>query len=348
MCILRVAPRASRRRAAPASGVALAGLAGALALVAALAPVVTPASAQAPADTVSQWRYIETPALTARYQGRDSARAARALATLSAVGPLPGLRGAPPHATVTVAPSREVMDTLVGGRVPEWAGAVAIPGRMEMIIPSGRFWPGSREEEVRTLRHEWAHLALASEMGPLRIPRWFNEGYAEWSAGGWLRGGGLKLSAALAFGDAPPLDSIALTWPRDRVPAELAYLLSASVIQYLVESSGTRGLELFLQRWRESRSFDDAMLEVYGATPEQLEPVWRSWVKGRYGWLMFLTHSTVFWIGLVAVLAAMFLVRRRYRREQMARLRADDPPDTPAFWLFPRGSREVDRGGRSE
>lgn len=299
-------------------------------------------AAQAPGDTASGWRYLESAAFTARYQGDDSVRAARALATLNALGPLPGLRGDSMHVTLTVAPTREVMDTLVGGRVPEWAGAVAIPGRMEMIVPSGRFWPGSRQEEVRTLRHEWAHLALAAEMAPLRIPRWFNEGYAEWAAGGWLGGGGLKLSVALAFGDPPSLDSITLSWPRDRVPAEVAYLLSASVIQYLVESSGTGGLELFLVRWRETGSFDVAMREVYGAAPAQLEPVWRKWVKRRYGWLMFLTHSTVFWIVLVVALAAMFLVRRRYRREQLARLRADDPPDTPAFWLFPRSGREVD------
>lgn len=295
-----------------------------------------------PADTTSEWRYLETPAFTARYQGTDSLRAARALATLNAVGPLPGLRRAPVHATLTVAPTREVMDTLVGGRVPEWAGAVAISDRMEMIVPSGRFWPGSREEEVKMLRHEWAHLALAAEVAPLRIPRWFNEGYAEWAAGEWLSGGGLKLSVALAFGNAPALDSISLTWPRERVPAEVAYLLSASVIHYLVESSGTEGLEVFLERWRETGSFDDAMRDVYGAAPAQLEPVWRKWVERRYGWLMFLTHSTIFWILLVGALAAMFFVRRRYRREQLARLRADDPPDAPAFWAFSRG-REVDR-----
>ena len=149
-----------------------------------LALAWTPVSAQIPADATSLWAYIETPAFTVRYQGRDSLRAARALAALNAVGPLPGLRGEPPRATLTVAPTREAMDALLGGRVPEWAGAVAIPDRMEMIVPSGRFWPGSREEEVRTLRHEWAHLALAAEMAPLRIPRWFNEGYAEWAAGG--------------------------------------------------------------------------------------------------------------------------------------------------------------------
>ena len=289
-------------------------------------------------DPAPAWRYVEgasvtgNATITARYQGLDSVRAARAVATLAAVGRFPALGETDFHATLTVAPTREIMDSLVGGRVPEWAGAVAIADRMEMIIPSGRFWPGLRSEEVRVLRHEWAHLALAHEMGRLRIPRWFNEGYAEWAAGGWLENGGLKLGLALAFGGAPPLDSIALGWPRDRVPAEVAYLLSASVIHYLVESSGTRGLEAFIAAWKRGGSFDDALREVYGATPAQLETDWRKWVGRRYGWLMVLSHSAVFWGILVAALAAMFVVRRRYRREQMARLRAGEPPDAPDYW----------------
>lgn len=295
---------------------------------------------QTPADTTSAWRYLESSGFIARYQGRDSLRALRALQTLAAVGPLPGLGEMDTRATLTVAPTREVMDSLVGGMVPEWAGAVAISGRMEMIVPSGRFWPGSRVEEVRVLRHEWAHLALAHEMGRLRIPRWFNEGYAEWAAGGWLDSGGLKLSLALAFGGAPPLDSISLGWPRERVPAEVAYLLSASVIQYLVESSGVDGLEAFIAAWKESGSFADGMREVYGASPDQLEVSWRKWVRKRYGWLMVLSHSTVFWLVLAGALAAMFFVRRRHRREQMARLRAGEPPDKPAFWSEPEQPAE--------
>ena len=300
-------------------------------------------------DGTSQWRHLQGTAVTARYQGRDSLRAARALATLDAMGRLPALshridpddapgrtgaagRAAGLHVTLTVAPTREAMDSLVGGRAPEWAGAVAIPERMEIIVPSGGFWPGSREEEVRVLRHEWAHLALAHEMGRLRIPRWFNEGYAEWAAGSWVDGGGFRLGLALAFGEAPPLDSLALTWPRDRVSAEAAYLLSASVIHYLVESSGERGLRAFIAEWKRGGSFADAMRVVYGATPAQLETDWRGWMKRRYGWLVVISHSAAFWTVLVAALAAMFLCRRRRRREQMARLRAGEPPDAPEYW----------------
>lgn len=321
-----------RRRATVRSGMRGGLIRSAVILILLLPAVPRPAVAAQTAPDTATWRYLESPGFIARYQGGDSLRAFRALETLEDVRHLPGLSRTDARATLTVAPTRAVMDSLVGGRVPEWAGAVAIPGRMEMIVPSGRFWPGSRMEELRVLRHEWAHLALAHEMGRLRIPRWFNEGYAEWAAGGWIEGGGLKLSLALAFGGAPPLDSISFGWPRERVPAEVAYLLSASVIHYLVESSGTDGLEAFFSEWKESGSFADGMREVYGASPEQLEVAWRRWVKRRYGWLMVLSHSTVFWLVLVGALAAMWIVRRRRRRAQLARLRADEPPDTPAFW----------------
>ena len=120
--------------------------------------------------------------------------------------------------------------------------------------------------------------------------------------------------------------------PRERVPAEVAYLLSASVIEYLVQASGTRGLDLFLSEWRERGSFDQALQIVYGGTRPQLEADWRKWVKRRYGWLMVLSHSVVFWAVLAGALVAIVLVRRRYRREQMARLTAGEPPDAPAYW----------------
>ncbi|MDE2974906.1 MAG: hypothetical protein OXU64_09350 [Gemmatimonadota bacterium] len=288
-------------------------------------------SGQVPEDA-PDWRYLHGSALTARYRGSDSLRASRALALLESIERLPGLAGPAPRPTVTVAPTRSAMDSLVGGRLPEWAGGVAIPDRMEIIVPGGRFWPRTPYEEVRVLRHEWAHLALAHELGRLRIPRWFNEGYAEWSAGAWFDGGGWRLRVALAFGEAPPLDSVTLDWPRDRVPAELAYLLSASVVQYLVEASGTRGLEAFLAEWKRTESFDAALRGVYGGTVAQLENDWRKWVKRRYGWLAVIADSAVFWFALSAGLLAMFAVRRRYRREQMARLRAGEPPDAPEYW----------------
>ena len=157
----------------------------------------------------------------------------------------------------------------------------------------------------------------------------------EWAAGGWLSGGGWKLSLALALDGAPSLDSLTIGWPAGREHAEVSYLLSASVIEYLVQSSGERGIERFFAEWRRRESFDESLRVVFGATTGQLEADWRKWARRRYGWLMIVSHSTVFWAILSVGLVAMVWIRRRYRREQMARLRAGEPPDAPVYWTPP-------------
>ncbi|MGI9625904.1 MAG: peptidase MA family metallohydrolase [Longimicrobiales bacterium] len=296
--------------------------------------LVLATAAASPSETLAQepWVHVDGARLQVRFQGSDSLRARRAMALLDGTPPLVGLGEMSVRPLLTIAPNRVVMDSLAGGRVPEWGAAVAIPGRMEIVVPGRELWPPSLPEEARILRHEWAHLALADGLDGLRIPRWFHEGYAEWAAGGWAGGGAWKLRVALAMGGAPKLDSLALRWPASRTPSEVAYLLSASVIEYLVDSSGAESLGIFFEEWRESRSFDGALRAVYGATPSQLESDWKKWAKRRYGWLMVVSHSAVFWAMLSTALVAMVLIRRRSRREQMARLRAGEPPDSPAYW----------------
>ena len=59
-------------------------------------------------------------------------------------------------------------------------------------------------------------------------------------------------------------------------------------------------------------------------------------MRRRYGWLLVLSQSLVFWAFLGTLLAVMVVMRRRRGRWRMARLRATELPDDPAFWLDPR------------
>lgn len=216
--------------------------------------------------------------------------------------------------------------------VPEWGAAVAVPSLDRIVIPREgprrvRGWT-----EARVLQHEWAHLGLHQYVPGLRIPRWFDEGYAEWASGGWSPTEGWKLRVAMAMGRTPPLDSLVLDWPRDQGRANLAYLLSATAVEYLVSESGERGIRLFLEAWREESSFAEGLRRVYGVTPGQFEEDWKKYVKRRYGWLFVLSHSSVFWLTLTLALLVLVRIRRGRDREGMARLRATEPPDQPAYW----------------
>jgi hypothetical protein len=106
-------------------------------------------------------------------------------------------------------------------------------------------------------------------------------------------------------------------------------------------------LALFLARWRDGRSFDDALRATFGVTPGQFEEDWRRHVKKRYGWLFVASRSAVFWMLLALVLLFMARTRQERNRSRMARLRAGEAPDLPAYWegpAEPEGSPEAPPG----
>lgn len=290
-------------------------------------------------------RRISRNEVSVAYGSGDSLRASRTLDLLERLPPLRAIPDSfPGRATVFITSEEGQFESLTGGLVPDWSAGVAIPNQGVIILPPPGARVASGWDEARVLRHEWAHLGLQQFLQGLRIPRWFDEGYAEWASGGWSPTEGWRLRVAFALGRAPALDSLILDWPRDRASAQIAYLLSATAVEYLVQESGERGLELFLRRWAEVGDFSQAMRLTYLVTPGQFEEDWKRYVRRRYGWLFVLSHSAVFWLSLALALLVMVRVRRGRNREAMARLRASEPPDQPAFWDRDGKARETKDG----
>jgi hypothetical protein len=261
-------------------------------------------------------------------------RVARFLDAQPALPALPA--SVPGRVEAFLAPDADAFAALTGGAVPDWSAGVAIPSLGRLVVPVYANARALAGERVRVLRHEWAHLALHEHLA-LRVPRWFDEGYAEW-ASGWDRSEAWRLRLLLALGRAPPLDSLTLDWPRDEASARAAYLLSATAVEYLVVESGERSLALMMERWKASGSLEGALRATYGVTQGQLEEHWRAYVRRRYGWLMVLSHSMVLWSSLAVLLLLLLRVRRRRDRERLARLRAAEEADTPAYWREEEGA----------
>lgn len=256
--------------------------------------------------------------------------------TIERSTPLPALpAGAPafgkPLRIIMAADDRH-FDLVTGGAIPEWGAGVANPSAGWIVVPGYAGGRAANSDMRRVLRHELAHIALHRYLGPSRVPRWFNEGYATWAAGQLDLSGEWQLRVAFAAGRAPPLDSLELAWPTATVDARTAYLLSASVVNYLVRSSGVGALELFMERWRQSQDMESALAATYGMSIDQLETYWRKDVRKRYGWLAVLTQSAVFMSGATIVLMILFAIRRRRDRRKLAILQATEPPDAPAYW----------------
>ncbi len=314
------APASTALRLAAASGLAVA-----LCLAATL---VSPA-------TVSAQETLRAGPVALHFWPEQRALAERVLERLSRQVALPAL---PPDVLagdtvdVWLAPDPARWNRLTGGAAPEWGAGIAVPDSAFIVLPTFDWERTPPHTVYRTLRHELAHVALQRYLGPVRTPRWFTEGYAQWAAGEWRWDAAWQLRLTFLGGASPPLDSLTLHWPIGELDARMAYLLSASAVAYLVEQSGERGLRIFLERWRERQDFDAAFRAVYGLTVGQFEEDWRAHVKRSYGWTVLLGQSAFFWLVLAVALVAFWIIRRRRDRAKMAKLRATEPPDDPAYW----------------
>lgn len=264
--------------------------------------------------------------------------------------PLPALpadqlgRGGP--ISIYLAPDPDKFDELAGGHPPEWSAGVAIPAARVIVLPG---FLSKRAEPFRLgriLQHELAHVALHDYLAPAPIPRWFDEGYAQWAAGEWGWEGAWQLWLAFLFNRAPPLDSISLDWPAADSDARIAYLLAVSAVGYLVEhGGGEEGMRIFLERWREGGMLEPALRRTYGLTLAQFEHDWLNEVQKRYGWGLVLAQSFLFWAPLAGLVLLLTIRRRRRMLQRLDALRADEIPDSPAYWLGEEeGTEEVDEG----
>ncbi|MQA89767.1 MAG: hypothetical protein GEU90_05965 [Gemmatimonas sp.] len=274
---------------------------------------------------------VERDSVRVAYWGEARRAAERTLDAAFAPLPLPGIPGVArlPSSTIVLAPTPEVLDSLTRGQTPDWAAGVAIPSQRLIILPVYEE-SASLGDEVVTLRHELAHIALNAYLDG-QVPRWFDEGYATWVSGGWDASAGWQIRVALLRGNAPVLDSLSLGWPRGEARARLAYLLSASAVRHLATSRGDEAFAALIEEWRRVGSLDTAMRSVYQLTLPQFEREWRAVVRRRYGWLLAMSQMTVFWFGVTVLVLLLGSLRRKRNRERLEALRKEEymlPPAT--------------------
>ncbi len=225
----------------------------------------------------------------------------------------PGIsRPSPAPVRLILASDDGQFDSLTAGRIPEWGAAAAFPATRTIVVKPG-------PDFQRILRHELAHLALHAAV--IRVPRWFDEGYAARAAGEWDRLEALRLNWALLRGMVPSLREVDRALRGRRAgEADASYALATSAVLLLERLGGDRGLEPLLTQLGKTADFDLALRSTYQITLGQFEDLWRKDLRKRYGWLLFLTSFTVFWLFVALLLVALWSRRRMHDRERRAAL----------------------------
>jgi hypothetical protein len=253
---------------------------------------------------------------------RDNVLATSLLSQALARDTFPGLPRPCTHARIVITMDAQQFRAAIGPSAPEWGAAIAMPERGTIVMQGSRANSAAGDPR-ETLRHELAHLALHESLGDLP-PRWFDEGYASFAAGELARDDVLATNVALVFTGIPPLDSLDGFFTGGETRAQTGYALARRAVADIAALDRERGLSLFFQYWRETRSLDQALRRAYGVTETGFEASWKRETRLRYGALAIFADITFGALIFLAILGPLWVIRRQRDRNRMALLRAAD------------------------
>jgi hypothetical protein len=213
---------------------------------------------------------------------------------------------------LVLVPDGRRLDSLTRGRLPAWSSAVALPSERTIVLRA------DDADLLRTLQHELAHLALHQAVR-VRVPLWFDEGYAAWAAGEWERLGVLELNLAVVRGAIPDLTELDGALRASSSTADAAYALAASAVTELARRNPSSTLTPLLTRLEGGQDFEAAVRATTGLTLDRFEQTWQRTVRRRYSlgtWLI----AGGGWVLVAILILVLPRVRRRADRARRAAL----------------------------
>ena len=156
----------------------------------------------------------------------------------------------------------------------EWMGGAAFPQYGIVAIgiePTNVAWG------KRVMAHEVAHLATHQmTANPYNdIPTWLEEGLSMYAEGDLAFDFQDALGEAVASDDLISVQTLSSNFPSDYYQALLSYAESYSLVDFLISQYDKERMLRLLTAFQQGTTYDDALVQVYGFTTEELSQLWR-------------------------------------------------------------------------
>ena len=168
----------------------------------------------------------------------------------------------------------------------------AVPQKHLVIIDYTKILNNLKLYEI--LKHELCHLLLHEHLNQVFIPRWFDEGIAQWVSGGVmdiLHDQKNALLPKAAFSDhLIPLGALNEGFPENSNGLRLAYEESKNFIDYLINSHGKKKFFEILHLMKEGTPLRKAFFEALGAPLYKIEKEWLASLKSNINWFAYMSY----------------------------------------------------------
>jgi hypothetical protein len=177
-----------------------------------------------------------------------------------------------------------------------------------------------------TFGHELSHILLHQEIDASSLPKWLDEGIAQWASGGIadiLRSGEKDLlQQAVLSHRMIALKEITETFPASPNGLILAYEESKSFTEFIVKHYGEAKLRLILKSLGKNESIEEAVNGNLGLPLKELEQQWTESLSKENLWISYAAEHLywlLFFFAALISIAGFCVAKRRmknYRDEE--------------------------------
>jgi hypothetical protein len=197
--------------------------------------------------------------------------------------------------------------------------AFAVPERGLIVVDCSR---ADQEPFIlkETLKHELTHLLTHQFVEGREIPKWLDEGLAQWVSGG--------LGEVVRTLKTSPLEEAALSgrlmrmralvdrFPRSENMLLLAYEESEDFVGYIIRQYGMAGVMRVLQHLKTGEEWENAVQMGLHVPFDDLEKSWQDQLQRRKSWFLFLTRHLYEILFFTAAVASAYGFLRAYLKKR--------------------------------
>ncbi len=186
----------------------------------------------------------------------------------------------------------------------------------------------------QVLDHEIVHVVLGQAFWPRRVPRWLQEGLAQWYAGEFGPETTRQIAQGALGGGLLTLEELTGSFPSGTARARLAYAQSVDLVAWIAARHGEDALRTLVRELAAGQPLRASFRTATGRSLEELDRAWRSRLEASPPWLTTLfSDTTLLGLGGLVLVAAAWMVRRRNRRRIAAWKREEELLE--ALWAPP-------------
>jgi hypothetical protein len=196
--------------------------------------------------------------------------------------------------------------------------AYALPDKGIIVIDYSRMMTDPFTLDA-TIKHELCHLLLHEKIGSENLPRWLDEGVAQWASGGLadiVMEKRSVLDEAFRQNRMIGLKYLSEGFPNDGNMLMLAYAESKSFIDYMAQEKGAQGILTLLNLLKDGDEIDSAIMKTFAVSFDELEKGWHYDLEKSTIWISLLINNLYEILFFLAALALVYGFFRAWRRKR--------------------------------